>query len=131
MHLIQKYHWYLFNNSTQLNYLNEQITWQIEKISTPLWKLGSLIYKFYHLLVKESSLHQLSREGFFVTLCIGVTINKNTSCYHNFSNEASEASWDVDQTPCCFTNSAIIKALKIAPMLDQLRRRMMGKHKKQ
>lgn len=130
MPLIQKYYWYLFNTSTQLNYLNEQLTWQIEKIYSPFWNLGSLISKFYHLLVKESSLHQLSREGIFVMLCIGVTINENTSCYHSFSNEASEASWDVDQTPTSFTNSAIIKALKIALMLEQLTRRMMGCIKK-
>ena len=55
-------------------------------------------------------------------LCIGVTICENIPCNHNFSNEASEASWDAEETPYGFTKSAIIKAIKIALILDQLRR---------
>lgn len=62
-------------------------------------------------------------------LCIGVTVVENIPCNHNFSNEASEASWDAAETPYGFTNSAIIKAIKIALILDQLRR-MMGIKKK-
>ena len=51
-------------------------------------------------------------------LCIGVTICENIPCNHNFSNEAFEASWDAEETPYGFTNSAIIKAIKIALILD-------------
>lgn len=63
-------------------------------------------------------------------LCIRVTICESVPCNHNFSNEASEASWDAEETPYCFTNSATIKAIKVALILDQLRRMMEIKKKK-
>lgn len=62
-------------------------------------------------------------------LCIRVTICESVPCNHNFSNEASEASWDAEETPYGFTNSATIKAIKVALILDQLRRMMEIKKK--